>query len=134
MARPGPGPRNPKDIRDLVTMLFGTGARKGELLGLRWCDLTLVGDDTGANITATVTYTPDDGIRRTDPKTRGSTRVVYLIPAVVEMLRELGGPVRRRPRGAQVTPVFGTPGKPEKFRDPAWSRPGHPRRSSTGTA
>lgn len=58
----------------LVLMALTTGARKGELLGLRWCDLDLERGEASVGVTK-----------------NGDPRVLPLVPAVVAEMRKFKG-------------------------------------------
>ena len=113
----GTGLANGKDIRDLVMMLFGTGARQGELLAVRWNDISFT--ECVVSISATLSYTPGEGVKRTPTKTKSGAREVHLVAPVVAMLCDraelFGIDVNRLP----ATPVFGSPQAPRQFRDPS---------------
>lgn len=69
----------------LVVFLLGTGARRGEALGLHWRDVDL--DGAAARIRWTVGRTAD-GLTLTEPKTAKSRRLVPLPDRVVSELRQ----------------------------------------------
>jgi integrase len=83
----------------LLLLAVATGARRGELLALRWADLDL---DAG---TATISRTlrrGQAGLRYKTPKTRAGLRTVGLGPQTVVALRRL------RAEQAQRRLAFGT--------------------------
>jgi integrase len=68
----------------LYVLAITTGMRQGELLALRWKEIDL---GTGSlHITGTVTRTPE-GLRITEPKTKGSRRRIDLGKSAVESLK-----------------------------------------------
>jgi len=71
-------------LAPLLVFLLGTGARRGEALGLHWRDVDL--DAATARIRWTVSRT-SDGLTLTEPKTAKSRRVVPLPARVVADLR-----------------------------------------------
>ena len=101
-----------RDMPDLVRWMLGTGCRIGETLGVRWCDLDLVGTDVvvagqlrrvcTAMVGPTVVRAPGRGlVRQADGKTAASIRTIALPDHLVELLRS------RRPRDAPDDfPVF----------------------------
>jgi integrase len=67
-----------------VNLALATGARRGELLALRWSDVDL--DNGTIRIHRSVEETKK-GLRVKDPKTKRSKRTVTLHPGAVDMLR-----------------------------------------------
>jgi len=66
---------------------LGYGFRQGELLALKWADVSL--DDTPTvRIVATIKWPPGGGWYLEQPKTQGSIRVVELDPRTAELMRE----------------------------------------------
>lgn len=53
-ARKGPGPRRAPMLPAFVELLAATGARPGEVLGLRWQDVDLLGDPPTVTLAGTV--------------------------------------------------------------------------------
>jgi integrase len=97
-----------------VTSLF-TGARRGELLALRWPDVDL--DRKQMIIHAALEQTVEHGTRFKDPKTESSKRTIALPDIVVETLREhrrqqlemrLALGLGKAPANALVFPAPGT--------------------------
>lgn len=75
------------DVRDLVLAGLAIGGRLGEVLALRWQDVTLLADGGAVVlINATVTRTAT-GLERTAPKTLASVRPVPLAPRIAALLR-----------------------------------------------
>lgn len=68
-----------------VILAVTTGMRRGEVLGLRWCDVDL---DRGAlSVTQTLEKTREAGLRFKQPKTRKSRRTISLPSITVDALR-----------------------------------------------
>jgi integrase len=68
----------------LFLLSVTTGARRGELLALRWSDVNL---DTGeVRIAGTLNYVPRNGLVRSTPKS-GRERVVYITTDVTQLLK-----------------------------------------------
>lgn len=71
-------------LEALYVLAVTTGARQGELLALRWCDVDL----DAATLAITATLTRIDGTwDRTPPKTKGSVRTVHLSERAIAALR-----------------------------------------------
>jgi integrase len=98
-------------LHPIVALALGSGARRGELLALRWRDLDL---GTGTMRIERALEQTKQGITVKTPKTRHGRRVVTLAPVTVEVLRAhwrtrqeqwlaLG-----RGKVAPETPVFAT--------------------------
>lgn len=88
-----------------------TGLRSGELLGLRWEDVSL-GDNATLVVRHSLTRLPGPkGVRYviTEPKTTRSRRVVPLLPVVVEALRPLRKAYLASPPEMDQRLVFATP-------------------------
>ena len=84
-----PGPRRAPDLLDVVDVMLGTGARIGEVLALRWCDVDLGAEPT-ATVAGTVVRLRGEGLRRQDhPKTAAGRRTVRLPRFAVETLMRL---------------------------------------------
>lgn len=81
----------------LVLAALTTGARKGELMGLRWSDVDL-----------------DKAVARVGRTKNGDPRTLPLVPALVEELRKFAGAP-----GAWVFPSPRSPDKPFGF-EPRW--------------
>jgi integrase len=69
----------------LYVLAVTTGMRQGELLALRWQDVSL--DAGSAQVRATMQRTRQNGLSRSEPKTNGSRRHVSLTRAAVEALQ-----------------------------------------------
>ena len=95
----------------IVAPPLGSGARRGELLGLRWRDLNL---DTGTMKIERAVEQTKQGTSVKAPKTRHGRRIVTLAPATVDVLRAHWRMQREqwlalgRGKLAPETPVFAT--------------------------
>lgn len=101
------------DLADVVDMLLATGVRTGEVLALRWRDVTL-GEAPQVEIRGTVVLVRGEGLIVQDrPKSDTSRRILLLPPFAVEMLQ-------RRRRESDSEWVFpsstGTLRSPSNFR------------------
>ena len=76
----------PLKWRALVHLLMITGARRGEVLGLKWEDVDL--ERGRVFICRSISYTPDRGVYEGKPKTKSSERYVAIPPETVSLLRE----------------------------------------------
>ncbi len=74
------------DLLTLAKLAISTGARRGELLALRWLDINL--DAGELKIERTLERTTKGGVRFKPPKTDAGLRTVSLPPSAVTMLRE----------------------------------------------
>ena len=63
-----------------------TGARRGEILGLKWSAIDFAGNRI--HICNNVLYSPDIGVYQDTPKTATSVRWVAVPPATMHLLRE----------------------------------------------
>jgi integrase len=82
-----------RDLIDPIIMLAATGFRRGELLGLRWCDYDA--DAATITVAGAVCRVKGQGLKRSDKaKTDASLRTVHLPAFAMEMLNQ---------RRAQVT-------------------------------
>lgn len=87
-------------IGDVVAFMLASGVRIGECLALRWADVDL--DAGSVRITGTIARVGGE-LRRLDPKTEKSRRVVVLPPRTLALLRR-----RKRDRVSTdaASPVF----------------------------
>lgn len=72
--------------KTLVHLFLITGARRGELLGLKW--RCVEPDANRVYICNNILYTPDRGIYEDTPKTKESNRYITLPPETMRLLRE----------------------------------------------
>lgn len=70
----------------LVHMLLITGARRGEILGLKWANVDW--DERCIHICNNLLYSPSKGIYLTTPKTKKSRRPIKLPAETMELLKE----------------------------------------------
>jgi integrase len=71
-------------LHPIAALALGSGARRGELLGLRWRDLDL---DAGTMRIERAIEQTKQGITVKAPKTRHGRRVVTLAPVTIDLLR-----------------------------------------------
>jgi integrase len=71
-------------LHPIAVLALGSGARRGELLGLRWRDLDL---DSGTMRIERAVEQTRQGIAIKSPKTRHGRRVVTLAPVTIDVLR-----------------------------------------------
>lgn len=77
--------REPMKWKTLVHLLLITGARRGEVLGLKWDKVDFEGNRI--YICNSVLYSPDVGIYESTPKTERSRRYVTLPTETMQLLR-----------------------------------------------
>lgn len=87
----------PEQARDLLDAAKGErleaairlalclGLRRGEVCGLRWEDVDMVGATLTVN--GQITYSPDTGIQRTEPKTVNAARSIRMPAVLLGVLR-----------------------------------------------
>ncbi|MDO5544716.1 MAG: site-specific integrase [Eubacteriales bacterium] len=78
--------QEPIKWRTLVHLFLITGARRGEILGLKWDKV-----DFGANrifICNSILYSPDVGVYESSPKTERSKRFIALPTETMQLLRK----------------------------------------------
>ena len=78
--------REPIKWRTLVHLLLITGARRGEVLGLKWDKVDFEGNRI--HICNNVLYAPDRGIYEDTPKTATSDRYISLPAETMQLLRQ----------------------------------------------
>ena len=78
--------REPMKWKTLVHLLLITGARRGEVLGLKWDKVDFEGNRI--YICNSILYAPDVGIYESTPKTERSRRYVALPPETIQLLRQ----------------------------------------------
>lgn len=79
----------PEDESQNVTMiklLIFTGLRRGELCGLKWCDVDF--NRRELNIERNLLYLPDKGIYEDTPKTETSTRSISISDSIIALLTQ----------------------------------------------
>lgn len=76
----------PLKWKTLTHMLLITGARRGEILGLKWSKVDF--QNNRIYIDNNVLYTPDRGIYEDTPKTKQSLRFVSLPAETMELLKD----------------------------------------------
>jgi integrase len=72
--------------RVLIHVLLASGARKGEIGGLKWDRVDF--DNSQIEISNNLLYDPKNGIYETTPKTEGSNRFVKLPAQTMALLKE----------------------------------------------
>lgn len=99
------------DLADPITMLIGTGMRRGELLGLRWCDIDEA--NAVASIRGKVVRKRGGGlIREPFAKTDAGNRAIILPEFVMTMLKRR----RKEPHPSVDGVIF--PSSAGTLRDP----------------
>jgi len=76
----------PIRLKVLVHLLLITGARRGEILGLKWQQVDF--ENNRIHICNTVEYSPQYGVYEDTPKTKESIRYISLPVETMELLRE----------------------------------------------
>lgn len=76
----------PLKWKTLVHLLLITGARRGELLGLKWQSIDF--ERNTIHICNNVLYTPDKGIFEDTPKTSTSDRVISVPSETIALLKQ----------------------------------------------
>ena len=78
--------REPMKWKTITHLLLITGARRGEILGLKWSAIDFAGNRL--HICNNVLYSADVGIYQDTPKTASSDRWIAVPPATTNLLRE----------------------------------------------
>ena len=78
--------REPIKWKALIHLLLITGARRGEILGLKWDKVDFQGNRI--HICNNILYSPDRGIYEDTPKTATSDRFITLPPETMQLLRQ----------------------------------------------
>ena len=78
--------QEPLKWKVITHLLLITGARRGEILGLKWSAVDFAGNRL--HICNNVIYTPDRGTYQDTPKTASSDRWIAVPPATISLLRE----------------------------------------------
>jgi integrase len=92
-------------VHPIATLALLSGARRGELLALRWCDLDV--DKGSIRIERSLEHTRAGGLRFKEPKTPDSVRVISLPAGAVEALKA------HRVRQLKQRMMLGQGGRPE---------------------
>ena len=104
-----PGPNASGDMADIVDLMLATGARIGEILALRWVDVTLDADRPNLTINGTVKTEPGKGTyRKASPKSDSSVRTVVLPDFAMAVLRRRRSAARENPIDAVFPTRNGT--------------------------
>lgn len=102
------GPTNSTlPVSAILTTLWHTGVRIGELLSWQWRDICLDHEVPHAHIRSTMTYEPQP-VRVEHRKSNGAPFVVALAPDVVDILRERQAANATRARSKQSDFVWAT--------------------------
>ena len=82
------GPKASSDMSNIVDVMLAIGARIGEVLALRWADITLDADRPNLTINGTIRTEPDKHTyRKARPKSDSSVRTVVLADFATAVLR-----------------------------------------------
>ena len=76
----------PLDFHCILQLLITTGIRRGECMGLQWGDI----DEKACTIKIerNVTYTPENGVMVSTPKTANSVRTIPIMPSTLQLLQQ----------------------------------------------
>jgi integrase len=72
----------------LLLLVLTAGMRRGELLGLKWEDITLIEGNGSLQVRRSMTRVAGHGVVASEPKTASSRRKIALSPFVVGALKE----------------------------------------------
>ena len=72
--------------KTLVHLLLITGARRGEIIGLKWDKVDF--DNNRIYICNTISYTPDRGVYESTPKTESSKRYIALPAETMQLMKQ----------------------------------------------
>lgn len=78
--------REPLKWKTITHLLLITGARRGEILGLKWSAVDFA--ENRLHICNNVLYSPDIGVYQDTPKTASSVRWIAVPAATMQLLRE----------------------------------------------
>lgn len=78
--------KEPIKWRTLIHLLLITGARRGEIIGLKWDKIDF--DNNRLYICNSISYTPDRGVYESTPKTESSKRYVSLPAETMQLLKQ----------------------------------------------
>jgi integrase len=104
----------------IIFLALATGLRRGEVLGLRWCDVDLEG--RRLTVAQSLEQTVAGGLKFKAPKTKRSSRTIALSLALVEELQtyrarqateRLALGIGRDPAGLVFTSIDGAPLRPD---------------------
>ena len=104
----------------IIFLALATGLRRGEVLGLRWCDVDLEG--RRLTVAQSLEQTVAGGLKFKAPKTKRSSRTIALSLALVEELQtyrarqateRLALGMGRDPAGLVFTSIDGAPLRPD---------------------
>lgn len=92
-------------LQPAVTLALNLGLRRGEICGLRWCDVDFNKDEI--RIFHTVKQNGSTVYEKEHTKTKSSNRVIPLLPAMVKYLQELQ--IRQKASGLLTDKVCAMP-------------------------
>ena len=99
----------PLDLRCLLYLFITTGIRRGELLGLKWCNIEE--KECIIHINHNVTYTSQSGIVVSTPKTIRSARSIPILPNILDSLLLLKKQQQKENPGSDINDGFVFHGK-----------------------
>ena len=108
-AQARPGPKASSDMADIIDLMLATGGRIGEILAVRWADVSLDAPRPNLTINGTIKTEPGRGTyRKPSPKSDASVRTVVLPDFAVGVLRRRQGTTRENPNDAVFPTRNGT--------------------------